>query len=85
MADEAIEVVVLNREQEIFRGKVKTLTSVNSKGEFDILPKHQNFISLIRNKIILRPVSGEPVSIPVERGILHVLRDQVKVFLGIGK
>ena len=85
MGDDLISVTITNREQIVFKGVVKSLTSINSRGEFDILGRHQNFISLIYQKIILIPVEGKPVTYEIDQGILHVLKNEVKVFLGIGK
>ena len=35
-----------------FIDKVKAVTTYNTRGTFDILPEHENFISIIKNKII---------------------------------
>jgi len=69
----------------LFRGTVTSLTSVNAKGEFDILPRHQNFISVIKDKVVLRPVEGKPVQYTISHGIIHVVANEVKLFLGIGR
>jgi len=78
-----IKVTILNREQVVYQGEVLSVTSVNDKGPFDILPHHQNFISLIREKIVIRPVEGKPFQYRIKGGLLQVLADQVRIFLGI--
>jgi F0F1-type ATP synthase epsilon subunit len=84
MGDDLISVTITNREQIVFKGVVKSLTSINGKGEFDVLGRHQNFISLIFQKIVLVPMEGKPITYEIDHGILHVLKNEVKVFLGIG-
>ena len=85
MAAELIKVIIMNREQILFQGEVKSLTSVNITGEFDILARHQNFISVIKEKVVLRPAEGQPIQYPITQGIMHVVSNSVRVFLGIGK
>ncbi len=79
-----IKVTILNREELIFSGKVVSISSINEKGEFDILGSHQNFISLIKEKVVMRYDDGTGTQYPIDKGILHVLNNEVKVFLGIG-
>jgi F0F1-type ATP synthase epsilon subunit len=78
-----IKVVILNREQVVYQGEALSVTSINDKGPFDILPHHQNFISLIRDKVVIRPPGGKPFQYQIKRGLLQVLADQVRIFLGI--
>ena len=58
------------------------VTSYNEVGEFDVLPLHTNFISLIKTKLILRkgPTQKE---IKVGTGLMEVEDDKVSVFLGL--
>ena len=51
-------------------------------GLFDILPKHENFISLIKNKIILH--KGEAVrEIKINQGVLKARSDKVNIYLDL--
>ena len=85
MNNELLEISVRTRDRVIYSGKAKSVTSVNDKGTFDILPKHSNFISLINELLIIREPGGTTRKIPVDSGILRVERDQIEVFLGIKK
>jgi F0F1-type ATP synthase epsilon subunit len=83
--DNAIHLTVMSREYVIYDGMVGAITSMNDTGEFDILPFHQNFISLIKQKLVFSPLTGDPTQVAMDYGILHVNRNRVRVFLGIGK
>ncbi|HCM51641.1 TPA: hypothetical protein DIS56_00695 [Candidatus Saccharibacteria bacterium] len=67
-----------------FDGQALTFSAVNDTGPFDILPRHKNFMSLLRpcNIRIRKPDNLEFV-LPISRGVLHVKQDKVTVFLDI--
>ncbi len=48
-----VDLSVKSRTKKYFEGQVKSVTAVNDTGEFDILPMHANFITLIKNFIIM--------------------------------
>jgi F0F1-type ATP synthase epsilon subunit len=66
-----------------FEGYVKALSSINDRGLFDILPYHTNFISIIKEKIIIHKEDGSHQEIPIDAGVLKQLNNTVQVFLGI--
>jgi F0F1-type ATP synthase epsilon subunit len=80
-----LDLTVRNRDNLIFEGKVESITSYNTKGRFDVLPSHANFISLLEKYLIYRTIDGQENNIPINNGILRVSNDQVKVYLGIGE
>ena len=74
---------VRNREQVLINEEVKSISSYNDKGLFDVLPEHTNFISLIHKFIAIRRSNGEAIQIRLENGIMRVFREKVDVFLGL--
>lgn len=82
MAD-ILEVTIQGREGVLFKGRASRVSSVNGTGNFDILPRHANFISLVNKYIDVKPVDGDVRSFPVDDGVLRVLGDRVEVYLGI--
>jgi F0F1-type ATP synthase epsilon subunit len=74
---------VRNREQVLINEEVKSITSYNDKGVFDILPEHTNFISLIHMFVAIRRLNGENLQIRLENGIMRVYREKIDVFLGL--
>ena len=77
-----IHVTIKNRQNIYFDGEVSAITSFNDLGLFDILPKHENFISLIKNKIILHNKS-EKKELKIDQGLLKVRDNKVDIYLGI--
>lgn len=67
-----------------FEGDAMSLTAVNESGEFDILPGHHNFITmLLACDVRLAIADGDPEIIPIVRGLLHVKQDKVIIFLDV--
>lgn len=66
-----------------YRGVVAAITSKNKMGEFDILPEHTNFITLIFNKLIIYTEEKKKIEYEFKRGVLEVNDNLVKIFLGI--
>ncbi len=61
----------------------ESITAVNDTGEFDILPKHHNFMTLIsQGEVVVRNGEKED-KIPIQKGIMHVKSDEVIVFLDV--
>ena len=58
------------------------VSSQNLIGNFDILPDHVNFISLILNNLTLHLLDRK-VDYQFGRGLLEVSENRVNVFLGV--
>jgi F0F1-type ATP synthase epsilon subunit len=81
--EEYIFLKVQNRHGISFNDKVLAITSYNERGVFDVLPKHENFISIIKNKLIIHQMDGTDKEIKLDSAILRVYRNEANVFLGI--
>lgn len=67
-----------------FDGLALSVSAESKTGEFDILPKHHNFITLLEPCDLTIRVEGQDDEvIPITGGIMHVKADQVTVFLDI--
>ena len=67
-----------------FDDTASSVTALNRVGEFDILPNHHNFISLLEpGPIIVRIPNKEDFKMDVTRGVIHVKADEIKVFLDV--
>lgn len=64
-------------------GEAEGLSSVNEKGIFDVLSLHENFISLIRERIVIHQKIGQSKEIKIENGIVKVFKNKVYVLVGI--
>ncbi len=66
-----------------FNEVAKSISAVNDTGPFDILPGHHNFMTLLSpcDLVIDRDLGKQ--TIRISRGIMHVRKDQVTVFLDV--
>lgn len=61
-----------------------SVTALNGVGPFDVLPNHHSFISLLEPGAITVRSDGKPdFQININRGVIHVKADEVKVFLDV--
>jgi len=78
-----IFVVVRTKEGITFKDKVKAVTSYNEKGPFDVLPEHENFISLINQHLVIHTMDGKENEIKVDNAVIKVYKNEVHIFLGL--
>lgn len=78
-----LSVIVYGLESVVYEGKVRSVSSYNDKGLFDILPLHSNFISLIKDNLMIHERSGSKKEFKLKNGVLKVVANEVSIFLGI--
>ena len=67
-----------------FDGIALSVSAASKTGDFDILPKHHNFITLlVACDLVVRPEKGDDEVIPITGGIMHVKADEITVFLDV--
>jgi len=76
-----LTVVIRDKDKILFNGQAYAVTCVNDKGIFDILPQHESFISLIKDKVTVRKNPQEKREFPIENGILRVYKDKVYIYV----
>ena len=77
-----IHVTIKNRENTLFDGQVTAVSSFNDLGIFDVLPRHENFISLIKDKIILHK-NEKQKEFKIGQGVLKVRENNVNIYLDL--
>ncbi len=80
----ALKVIIRDTNSTIFEGNAVAVSSSNDKGEFDILPGHKDYISVLNNKVTVYNMEGQETSYDLTSGIIKVSEDKVEVFIGIG-
>jgi len=78
-----LTVIIKNKEGIIFSGQVRSVSSYNEIGPFDILPEHEHFVAVITKTLTLITQEGVNHSIPLVRGLMRVKNNKVNVYLGI--
>ena len=76
-------VSIRSRGKVLFDGEAASVTSFNDLGEFDVLPQHANFVTLIRDSIILSKGEALEKKIDIESGVMNVAEGNVDVYLGL--
>ena len=66
-----------------FNDNVRAITSFNEKGIFDVLPQHENFISVVKDKVIIHTKDGQDKEMKIDNGVLKVHENEVHIFLGL--
>ena len=80
--DPKIHVTIKNQETTLFDGDVTALSSFNDVGLFDILPMHENFISIVKDKIILHNKEAQK-ELKIDHGVLKVRNNKVNIYLNL--
>ena len=78
----AFALIIRDRERIVFSGTAKSLSSVNERGVFDILPEHTNFISIIKDHLTVHKADGGSEDIKIDHGVVKVFANSVAVYLG---
>lgn len=78
-----IELAVYVRDPQrlLFKGIANSVTAINGKGIFDVLGTHENFISIIKDKVVIR-TKERTMDFPVKQGIIKVEKNIVNIFIG---
>lgn len=69
--------------KEGFQGEALSVSSQNQLGDFDVLPYHTNFITLIYNYLVIITPKKERIKYEFKRGVLRVRKNKVEIFLGV--
>lgn len=81
LTDKSIVVDIRNRKEQFFRGEAKTVSSVNDTGEFDVLSKHANFVTLIRGYVVIDKGLPTEKKFDIDSGVLAAKTDAVDIYL----
>lgn len=76
-----LTVVIRNKDKLLYQGNPFAVTFVNDRGNFDVLPGHENFISLIKEKVTIHQTKKENQEIQIDNGIARIHKDKVYVYV----
>lgn len=78
-----LHISVKSKSKVLFEGVSSTLTSKNERGVFDILFLHTNFITLVKDYVILDKGLDSEIKFDFEKGVLYVVSNKIDVYVGI--
>ena len=83
MAEKTFKVKIRDTENIVFEGEVERISSYNEVGPFDIYPMHANFISIVRQELVLYNNNKKVKELKFEQAVMKVKQDSANIFLGI--
>ena len=66
-----------------YEGNAKGVSATNSVGDFDILPGHTDFFSILSPGEVMITTDSEPIVIKINNGIVAVRNNEVMLFLNM--
>ena len=80
--DQTFQLKVVSPQDTLFEGKALSVSSRNSAGNFDILPEHANFITIVENSpIVIRPASpAEKITFTFPLAIVYVTNNRATIY-----
>lgn len=80
--DPKIHLTIKTKDSILFDADTQSVSSFNDVGPFDILPMHENFISLIKDRIVIHD-KNEQKEMKIEGGLLKASKNKVDIYLGL--
>lgn len=80
---EKINVSIKNKKEQLFLGDASSVTSKNDRGVFDILPYHVNFITLIKDFIVIDRNLPSEKRYEMETGVLYTVMNRIEIYVGL--
>lgn len=80
---ETIDVKVYSPFKVFFDGEALSVSAENGTGPFDVLPEHHNFLTLLNPCELVIRTTRQEQKIHIERGVMHVKKNKVLVFLDV--
>jgi len=78
---EHLTVTVISPQQILFSGEAKSISSKNSVGNFDLIPEHANFITIIENyPITIRTNKNQKLDFNFPLSIIYITNNIVKIY-----
>lgn len=78
----SLQVRIISSRADVFSGEAMSVSSVNSLGNFDILPGHAKFVTVVEgHPIIVRLADGTKQEFSFVLAIIRVKEDHVDVFI----
>lgn len=79
--NQMLQVRIISPRELILDTQAQSVSSKNTQGSFDILPKHANFITLIDNQPIQVRIKGQkPLNFKFPIAIIFATEDKVNVY-----
>ena len=76
-----LDVIVQNLNGETWEGKATSVSAKNLEGNFDILPYHANFMSiLLEGPLVIRTETGEEKTLNLSESVIHLKDNLIRIY-----
>lgn len=82
-SDLTVHLYIRSRTAKFFQGPTHSITSVNATGVFDILPMHANFITLVKDYVIIDRGLETERKIEFKTAVMSALDNKIDVYVDI--
>ncbi len=84
--EQVLNVRISNAAEIVWEGAAHSVSSENAQGPFDILPMHENFITLVKDKPInIVTAEGKTMVQHFPVSVIYNVGDTVRIFTDITK
>src|SRR5437763_5813273 len=81
--NKTVNVHISSPDEIIYDGEAQAITTINDKGQFDILPLHENLISIIKKRVVVHyKIGKEKKEYPIEKGVFKVQKNKLYILIG---
>ncbi len=81
MSKPTFTLIIRTRQDVVYDAEVEAVTSTNATGNFDVLPEHAYFISLIQRFVEIHETAGRTKKFEIDEGIIYVEEGKVHIYL----
>lgn len=79
-----LQVKIISPKETLFEELVSSVSSTNSVGNFDILPQHANFITVVeKTPIIVRKPDKQVVTFNFPLAVIYAANNKVNIYTDI--
>jgi len=82
-SDLTIYLYMRSRTSNHFQGQAHSVTSINTTGVFDILPMHANFVTLVKDYLIVDRGLATEKRIEFKTAVMSAIGNKIDVYVGI--
>ncbi len=75
-----LQVKIQTVDEVLWAGKAEWVSSLNSRGAFDILPMHANFITIVKDQPVRVNTDGVVKEFKFRNCVIYVYKNQVTVY-----
>lgn len=74
---------IRTRKEVLFAGEVLAISSANEIGIFSVLPQHANFVTIIKDNLVIFKPNKQTINFPLKTRLLKVWENKASVFLDV--